>query len=33
VKDAFQGELNKGKGLLDKEAGKLLEGLFKPKPK
>ncbi|MBC7852686.1 MAG: hypothetical protein IAF94_04545, partial [Pirellulaceae bacterium] len=32
VKDLFKGELNKGKGLLDKEAGKLLDGLFKPKP-
>ncbi len=33
VKDLLQGELNKGKGLLDKEAGKLLDGLLKPKPK
>jgi translocation and assembly module TamB len=33
VKDLFKGELNKGKGLLDKEAGKLLDGLFKPKLK
>ena len=33
VKDLLQGELNKSKGLLDKEAGKLLDGLFKPKPK
>jgi hypothetical protein len=33
VKDALKGELNKGKTLLDKEAAKLLDGLFKPKPK
>ncbi|MCE9528576.1 MAG: hypothetical protein K8R36_21235 [Planctomycetales bacterium] len=33
VKDVFKGNLDKGKGLLDKEAGKLLDGLFKPKPK
>lgn len=31
VNELLKGELNKGKGLLDKEAGKLLEGLFKPK--
>lgn len=33
VKDLFKEELNKGKGLLDKEAGKVLEGLFNRKPK
>ena len=33
VKNLLQGELDKGKGMLDKEAGKLLDGLFKPKSK
>ena len=33
VKDIFKGELDKAKGLLDRDAGKMIDNLFNKKPK